>query len=245
MLKSSSNVVEPVIISASQQLPSLPRGRSGRGDIQPPATDETTPLLRPPRTQSTPQIALPHAHAHSHTHTHPHHVHHGHLPAIVTQEAAVGIPIEVLTNSPRIIKMRGCTCLVGNACVCPTSALGAHAPSPKDLPATDRSRSRSKLPVDVTAPCSPIVSLTEGCEDTRRRRREKGKEAQPRIGRKRQVIGLLVLQLGIMIHSFVIGLTLAITTGADFSKLTFRFHDAILYAFLSFFDNRCHLPSAI
>ncbi|KAG6853197.1 hypothetical protein C0991_006186 [Blastosporella zonata] len=48
------------------------------------------------------------------------------------------------------------------------------------------------------------------------------------VGRQRQVVGILVritnnmpsiLQLGIMIHSFVIGLTLAIATGTDFTSL--------------------------
>ncbi|KAI0315495.1 Zinc/iron permease [Amylostereum chailletii] len=39
------------------------------------------------------------------------------------------------------------------------------------------------------------------------------------IGRKRQVVGILVLQLGIMLHSLVIGLTLSISSGADFTSL--------------------------
>ena len=56
------------------------------------------------------------------------------------------------------------------------------------------------------------------------------------VGRRRQVVGILVrltrscaarpradhhlqmLQLGIMLHSLVIGLTLAITTGSEFSE---------------------------
>ncbi|KAK0185134.1 zinc iron permease [Armillaria mellea] len=41
----------------------------------------------------------------------------------------------------------------------------------------------------------------------------------PHIGRRRQVVGILVLQLGIMIHSLVIGLTLSITHGAEFTSL--------------------------
>ena len=44
-------------------------------------------------------------------------------------------------------------------------------------------------------------------------------EAETKVGRRRQVIGILVLQLGIMIHSLVIGLTLSITTGSEFSTL--------------------------
>lgn len=44
-------------------------------------------------------------------------------------------------------------------------------------------------------------------------------EAELKIGRKRQIIGILVLQLGIMIHSLVIGFTLALASGADFESL--------------------------
>ncbi|KAF9483627.1 Zinc/iron permease [Pholiota conissans] len=42
----------------------------------------------------------------------------------------------------------------------------------------------------------------------------------PRIGRRRQIIGILVLQMGIMIHSLVIGMTLAIASGSEFTSLT-------------------------
>ncbi|KAF4565453.1 hypothetical protein EYR36_002024 [Pleurotus pulmonarius] len=42
---------------------------------------------------------------------------------------------------------------------------------------------------------------------------------RPAVGRRRQVVGILVLQLGIMIHSLVIGLTLSITPKADFTSL--------------------------
>ncbi|KAI9058947.1 Zinc/iron permease [Trametes sanguinea] len=51
---------------------------------------------------------------------------------------------------------------------------------------------------------------------------ECGSEAgdeQVKVGRRRQVIGILVLQLGIMIHSLVIGLTLSITSGSEFTSL--------------------------
>ncbi|RDB22095.1 Zinc-regulated transporter 2 [Hypsizygus marmoreus] len=41
----------------------------------------------------------------------------------------------------------------------------------------------------------------------------------PKVGRRRQVVGILVLQLGIMIHSLVIGLTLAVTAGPEFTSL--------------------------
>ncbi|KAJ7666892.1 Zinc/iron permease [Mycena polygramma] len=45
-----------------------------------------------------------------------------------------------------------------------------------------------------------------------------GRDA-PKIGRGRQVVGIIVLELGIMLHSLVIGLTLALTTGGDFTSL--------------------------
>ncbi|KIM87853.1 hypothetical protein PILCRDRAFT_814564 [Piloderma croceum F 1598] len=40
-----------------------------------------------------------------------------------------------------------------------------------------------------------------------------------KVGKKRQVVGILILQLGIMLHSLVIGLTLAITSGSEFTSL--------------------------
>lgn len=46
-----------------------------------------------------------------------------------------------------------------------------------------------------------------------------GEDAKMRVGRKRQITGILVLQVGIMIHSLVIGSTLAITSGSDFMSL--------------------------
>ncbi|KAJ7152985.1 Zinc/iron permease [Mycena filopes] len=41
----------------------------------------------------------------------------------------------------------------------------------------------------------------------------------PKVGRGRQVVGIIVLELGIMLHSLVIGLTLALTSGGDFTSL--------------------------
>ncbi|TCD61336.1 hypothetical protein EIP91_008579 [Steccherinum ochraceum] len=49
---------------------------------------------------------------------------------------------------------------------------------------------------------------------------EEGQEpGKVKVGHKRQVVGILMLQLGIMIHSLVIGLTLSITSGAEFTSL--------------------------
>ncbi|KAJ7782725.1 ZIP zinc transporter-domain-containing protein [Mycena metata] len=41
----------------------------------------------------------------------------------------------------------------------------------------------------------------------------------PKVGRGRQVVGIIVLELGILLHSLVIGLTLALTSGGDFTSL--------------------------
>ncbi|RPD58203.1 Zinc/iron permease [Lentinus tigrinus ALCF2SS1-7] len=57
------------------------------------------------------------------------------------------------------------------------------------------------------------VSVDEECAT------ECGDAEETKVGRRRQVIGILVLQLGIMIHSLVIGLTLSITSGSEFTSL--------------------------
>ncbi|EMD35745.1 hypothetical protein CERSUDRAFT_84842 [Gelatoporia subvermispora B] len=46
-------------------------------------------------------------------------------------------------------------------------------------------------------------------------------EADPavKVGRRRQIVGILMLQMGIMMHSLVIGLTLAIASGPEFTSL--------------------------
>ncbi|KAG7085612.1 hypothetical protein E1B28_003162 [Marasmius oreades] len=49
---------------------------------------------------------------------------------------------------------------------------------------------------------------------------DENKQDPPELSRKRQIVGILVLQLGIMIHSLVIGLTLAIASGSEFTTLT-------------------------
>ncbi|KAL4066607.1 zinc iron permease [Scleroderma citrinum] len=69
-------------------------------------------------------------------------------------------------------------------------------------------------------------------------------EKDVKIGEKRQIIGILVLQLGIMIHSFVIGLTLAITSGSEFASLLIAvvFHQ--LFEGLSLGIRIASLPSS-
>ncbi|EKM77264.1 hypothetical protein AGABI1DRAFT_108367 [Agaricus bisporus var. burnettii JB137-S8] len=173
------------------QVPSLSTSTSQRGRLE---TSESTPLLH-----HHPRIAPPSTHP---QHNHAHHVH---LPALVTQDGASVVPFEVLTNSPRILKMRGCTCAVSR----------------------DRSRSRPRLASTISV-TSPTLDLSRGRSERvgrtiDREEEMEGDEEQdekPLIGRRRQVIGLLVLQLGIMIHSLVIGLTLAIAAGSDFTSLT-------------------------
>ncbi|PCH34799.1 Zinc/iron permease [Wolfiporia cocos MD-104 SS10] len=44
-------------------------------------------------------------------------------------------------------------------------------------------------------------------------------EEEMKIGRKRQVVGILMLEMGIALHSLVIGLTLSITSGPEFTSL--------------------------
>lgn len=73
---------------------------------------------------------------------------------------------------------------------------------------------RPNVNITIVEPIANPTEVERGPEG----RRSSEEEVKPEIGRRRQVIGLLVLQLGIMIHSIVIGLTLAITTGADFSE---------------------------
>ncbi|KAF9815146.1 hypothetical protein IEO21_04764 [Rhodonia placenta] len=44
-------------------------------------------------------------------------------------------------------------------------------------------------------------------------------ETEMQVGRRRQIIGILMLEIGIMLHSLVIGLTLAITSGPEYTSL--------------------------
>ncbi|KAF8837664.1 Zinc/iron permease [Paxillus ammoniavirescens] len=64
------------------------------------------------------------------------------------------------------------------------------------------------------------------------------------VGKKRQIVGILVLQLGIMIHSLVIGLTLSITSGPEFTSLLIAviFHQ--LFEGLSLGIRIASLPSS-
>ncbi|KAI0739449.1 Zinc/iron permease [Daedaleopsis nitida] len=71
-----------------------------------------------------------------------------------------------------------------------------------------------------------------------------GDDAKTKVGRRRQVIGILVLQLGIMIHSLVIGLTLSITTGSEFTSLVIAIVFHQLFEGLSLGIRIAGLPSS-
>ncbi|KAJ6558153.1 Zinc/iron permease [Mycena capillaripes] len=72
------------------------------------------------------------------------------------------------------------------------------------------------LSICVTTANQDIESYTP--EEDHEAEPERTQDA-PKIGRGRQVVGIIVLELGIMLHSLVIGLTLALTTGGDFTSL--------------------------
>ncbi|KAI0631534.1 Zinc/iron permease [Trametes polyzona] len=68
-------------------------------------------------------------------------------------------------------------------------------------------------------------------------------DEEMKIGRRRQVIGILVLQMGIMIHSLVIGLTLSITNGPEFTSLVIAIVFHQLFEGLSLGIRIAGLPS--
>ncbi|OJA19394.1 hypothetical protein AZE42_11564 [Rhizopogon vesiculosus] len=75
-------------------------------------------------------------------------------------------------------------------------------------------------------------------------RLESGEPKEVKVGKKRQIVGILVLQLGIMIHSVVIGLTLAITTGSEFTSLLVAIIFHQLFEGLSLGIRIASLPSS-
>ncbi|KAH9944618.1 Zinc/iron permease [Amylocystis lapponica] len=66
----------------------------------------------------------------------------------------------------------------------------------------------------------------------------------PKVGRRRQVVGILMLQIGIMLHSLVIGLTLAITSGPEFTSLVAAIIFHQLFEGLSLGIRIASLPAA-
>ncbi|KAJ3549251.1 hypothetical protein NMY22_g957 [Coprinellus aureogranulatus] len=87
-------------------------------------------------------------------------------------------------------------------------------PSPQEAPVP--------LPtgVCVCIPGSPTVPTNEEHHHSHHHHEHHHQTEKHRIGRRRQIVSIFVLQAGIMIHSLVIGLTLSIASGADFASLT-------------------------
>ncbi|KAF8151638.1 ZIP zinc transporter-domain-containing protein [Crassisporium funariophilum] len=177
-------------------LPSHPPPGPSPSSISSKAHVPERSITMPLRPSTTSHPPLPHAHSHHHAHPHLHHAHHTYSP-IIPLAAVAGLPIEVLTNSPRIFR------------------LGLHHGHGFEH---DRDRHHHGHHA-----CHRRPSPSEEGEGRGRHHHHShhgdGHDLPPRIGRRRQVVGILVLQLGIMIHSLVIGLTLSVTYGSDFTSL--------------------------
>ncbi|KAH6910747.1 ZIP zinc transporter-domain-containing protein [Coprinopsis sp. MPI-PUGE-AT-0042] len=115
------------------------------------------------------------------------------LPDEIPASSSAAVILPFLANTPKFMRLRSSTaCLV-----CPND-------------------------ICVCIPASPEQDITGTHEHHRHHHHHHHHEEQQRhhIGRRRQIVGIFVLQLGIMIHSLVIGLTLSVTTGSDFTSLT-------------------------
>ncbi|KAK7681867.1 hypothetical protein QCA50_015215 [Cerrena zonata] len=87
------------------------------------------------------------------------------------------------------------------------------------------------------------LTMEEWDPDSGRDEEEVEVTAEVKIGHRRQVVGILMLQIGIMIHSLVIGLTLAITTGSEFTSLVAAIIFHQLFEGLSLGIRIANLPS--
>jgi len=66
----------------------------------------------------------------------------------------------------------------------------------------------------------PVLYVPEALPEEPNGHEQTGKSTSDQdVSQKTRIIGILVLQLGIMVHSVVIGLTLSITEGANFTTL--------------------------
>ncbi|CCL98502.1 uncharacterized protein FIBRA_00500 [Fibroporia radiculosa] len=70
-------------------------------------------------------------------------------------------------------------------------------------------------------------------------------EVEMEIGRKRQVVGILMLEIGIMLHSLVIGITLSITSGSEYTSLVTAIVFHQLFEGLSLGIRIATLPAAV
>ncbi|PPR05016.1 hypothetical protein CVT24_010209 [Panaeolus cyanescens] len=138
------------------------------------------------------------SHSHSHSHADHHHLHPGHHlhGPIIPVAAVAGVPIEVLTNSPRIFRLG--------------LSHDHHHHHHHHHHEEDGHHSTRAHSI-----CEPDDTVQQDEPDHHHHHHH-----HATIGRRRQIVGILVLQLGIMIHSLVIGLTLAVTYGSEFTSLT-------------------------
>ncbi|KAF9039164.1 ZIP zinc transporter-domain-containing protein [Panaeolus papilionaceus] len=126
--------------------------------------------------------------------------HHLHGP-IIPVAAVAGVPIEVLTNSPRIFRL---------------GLSHDHHHHHHHHHHHNEEGHHSVKAHSVHEP-DDAVQPDEPDHD---HHHDHHHHHHVMVGRRRQIVGILVLQLGIMIHSLVIGLTLAVTYGTEFTSLT-------------------------
>ncbi|KZV84712.1 Zinc/iron permease [Exidia glandulosa HHB12029] len=99
-------------------------------------------------------------------------------------------------------------------------------PAYRDDPSAD-GPGPTPFPVPVPPPGQDDYFAAQPSRPSNRRRRNAHRASELKtttreeapLDRTTHIIGLLVLQFGIMIHSLVIGITLAFTSGADFTSL--------------------------
>ncbi|KAG2002534.1 zinc-regulated transporter 2 [Coprinopsis cinerea AmutBmut pab1-1] len=120
---------------------------------------------------------------------------------VLGQDPTVILPF--LTNTPKILRLHSnvCVCQAG---ICPGACVCVPAPPKTPEPVQEERQERTE----------------DHHEPLHDHRHHHHHQEEIRVGRRRQIVGIFVLQVGIMIHSLVIGLTLAVTTGADFTSLT-------------------------
>ncbi|KAF8876792.1 ZIP zinc transporter-domain-containing protein [Gymnopilus junonius] len=188
----SSTPSTPVASQVPSRRPSLPPKPNGAPANPDEAISEITPLLNGGRPVSITIPAGVQTYHAIHSHTSHSHTHHTHQS-------------NILTNSPRVCRM---------------ALTHEHTPIQIDGHKSERGESYERA----------LQKRRQDQYETEQRRIEDSNaEQRPRIGRRRQIVGLLVSDTHLrlmsfkwasMIHSFVIGLTLSVTSGSDFTSLT-------------------------
>ncbi|KAF9788404.1 Zinc/iron permease [Thelephora terrestris] len=112
----------------------------------------------------------------------------------------------------------------------------AHDEHPCGTEACSHRTEAEPNPYDSTEDDSTTVA---GCSQDTSEQPELESPGSPASSPRRQIVGILVLQIGIMIHSFVIGLTLSITSGPEFSEYS------QMQSFYSGSDHRAHIASLL